>query len=802
MSVNDQARRSGREPITLAELDLDRCTLRYGHPPCMAAIGVTGTTQCYNTRATCQDPEHYSPAPFTYRYCTPQANLPLSLAAVPCLKSASLTATKIDVAGGLGQRASVTLQLQDFPYHDRGLDPYYRIRGGAPHATPLQAGPGLALQAAPGLALQALPDGARAVHAVQGTYWGRMRGRTPYYQARVCRVLTGYLVDGEFDIANFYSRTYLLESIAGPDPAGSVQIKAKDPLKLADDDRAQAPLPSEGVLVGDMAIDDLSFTLGPVDTGAGGPYGLTGWIRIGSEVMEFIRTGDNFTVERAQFGTIADTHSSGDSVQLCLRYAARTIPEILYDLLHTYAAIDDVFLPVAEWEVEASTYLTRTYSTLITAPTPIKTLIKELSEQGPFSIWYAERDAVIRIRALRSPTSDSVILNDEQHILQGSLTVTDKPELRVSQAWVYLAQADPTHSLDEVRNYRQLVIDADLEAEGVSKFRAQAIKVLYSRWLTSRSNASELALRLVQLFGEQPRQVAFSLDAKDASIWTGDIVRIRTRLVQDPDGAEQLLGMQIIQANEEEAGHRFSYVAQAFNFGAPIATGLTISIAVDTNDVNLRDLFVSRLGFEPSPATQVLFVIEAGVIVGQELAEQALIDGTWPVGSKKRLEVNGRISGKGGRGAGYNDGALQSGEDGGTAIVLSSFTEIDNAGEIWGGGGGGYCERNTPGSSVEYNAGGGGAGTIPGPGGTAATLDYFDGDFTVVGAGADGTSNAGGAGYAGDEKEGGFGGGPGEDADNSEVGSDDIRGGAGGYYLKGNSFVTWISTGDRRGRVS
>lgn len=50
----------GREPLQIVELIQPRCGLTYGSAPCTAAVGVTGTRQCFNTRKTCQDSANYN----------------------------------------------------------------------------------------------------------------------------------------------------------------------------------------------------------------------------------------------------------------------------------------------------------------------------------------------------------------------------------------------------------------------------------------------------------------------------------------------------------------------------------------------------------------------------------------------------------------------------------------------------------------------------------------------------------------------------------------------------------------------
>lgn len=783
--------RAGREPITLVELDLDYCANTYGQSPCAAVLGVTGNKLCYNTRATCQDPDNYDPAAKTYRFCSARSVLPLGLTAIPSVKSVSLAPTKLEPEGGLGQRASVTITLQDHSFHDRGIDKYWRQRH-ASEAQALQANSGGdALQAdASGNALQAIPasEGVMASgEDLPGTYWGRMRARNPYYQGRVCRIKTGYIGSG-YDAANFVTRTYLLESIAGPDANGRVTIKAKDPLKLADDDRAQAPRPSTGSLLGAINAVDTAATLTPAGVGAS-EYPASGWLRLGREVVSFTRSGDALTLVRAQFGTDSEAHEADETCQLCLRYSAQTVDVICNDLLTEYASMASGYIPLGDWADEVADYLTRTYSTLISEPTGVNKLIAELSRSAGFSIWWDERAAEIKLRALRAPDSDDV-LTDDAHLIKGSITVTDKPELRVSQGWLFVNQIDPTEGLEEPRNYRQLIVEADLEAEAATKFGAPAIKKLFSRWIASRTVAEERAEQLVAQFGESPRQISWQLDAKDSSYWTGDLVRISTRLVQDDDGNPLALAVQIIEASEVEAAHRFAYVGQAFNVIPPTPTGDVITIAVSQNDVNLLALYTSVRGAAPTASTVVTFVIEPGVIVGQDTAPAALRTDLWPAGATVLLEINGRIQGQGGDGATWNGGSIQSGEDGGDALMVETLTTVSNFGEIWGGGGGGGGVRLPIFGATLFSAGGGGAGTLFGEGGEghAGTYDAEDGTASSGG--------AGGASLIGADLGGGAGGGPGLAGETKNIAAGDA-----GYYVRNNALVTWSADGDRRGRV-
>jgi len=73
--------RIGREPVTVVELKCSRCSLVYGDAPCTAEVGTTGEQKCFNTRATCQDPENYAPEDKFVRFGNPGRPWPLNVVA-------------------------------------------------------------------------------------------------------------------------------------------------------------------------------------------------------------------------------------------------------------------------------------------------------------------------------------------------------------------------------------------------------------------------------------------------------------------------------------------------------------------------------------------------------------------------------------------------------------------------------------------------------------------------------------------------------------------------------------------------
>ena len=326
---------AGRQPFSYVELDMDFCANVFGTSPC-AATG-SGDAKCFNTFATCKDTANFNRATRTYRFCsTSGGKVPVGLDAIPCLVGINITPAVIDAGKGLGLRASCEITLRDFPHSDIRIDPYV--------------------------------DGRTYIPINQGSFFGKFKARNPYYNGRVMRVYSGYLEDdGSFNIANFEKRTYFLDGFDGIDANGIVKITAKDILKLAGDDRSVCPKPSVGKINADITNSATTATLTPTGVGAL-DYPSSGYIRIGSEVCSFTRSGDVLTLVRGLKGTSAVEHKLGDTVQLCKNIAGQKVQDIVYDLLVNFCGISASYIDMINWNAEQTAYLIRLYSALITAP--------------------------------------------------------------------------------------------------------------------------------------------------------------------------------------------------------------------------------------------------------------------------------------------------------------------------------------------------------------------------------------------------------------------------------------------------
>jgi len=546
---------SGREPVVLVEIDQDFCELEYSVSPCEAELGTTGDRKCYNTRFTCQDPTNYTRGTLTLRFAQPHAEIPFSWGhVIPSLAGKpGTTPTEINPGGGdtdrsaLGSRATVRVRFQDHPHSDFKVDKYRAER----------------------LDGTASASGETFNPLERGTFWTRWLRRTPYYVGRELRIREGYIDQAPSEMT---TRHYVIREIDGPDSNGRVTVKGEDILSLVEFGRRQAPLPTEGELLNDISESDDSFTI--VNYRDASEYPSDGGtVRINDEVMTYESASENngeitFTsVVRSTDGTEVSEHDAGDNVQLCLRYENVPVWDVLRELIEDFGKVPSRFVPFSDWEIEGETWLQNMdVRTLITEPEDVEQLVGELSQQCLVYLWWDERDQEIKLAAIRPPTKTPPELNDRQHIIADSVSYKRDVKARISQYWIYFQQRDPTENLDETTNYRRLRVDIDSEAEQDDQYGSKQVKRTYSRWLQRESQAIQLGGRMLDRYRNGRRQIRLRVDAKDRSIWTGEIVDVVIWSQVDDTGAPRVERHQVLSAEEVEPGHLIQYDLQELEF--------------------------------------------------------------------------------------------------------------------------------------------------------------------------------------------------------------------------------------------
>ena len=699
----------------------------------------------------------------TYRFAEPTDYLPGGIAAIASIRSVSYTASRISLGIDLGQRATLQVAFTDHR-HIFAAEPF-----------------------------------------AQGTFWGKWRAR---YGQRLrgapIRWVQGLLGQS---LAEMEIRHFIIESTDGPDTDGTYTISAKDILKLADGDRAQAPLLSRGFLVGSLDTAATSFTLSPVGIGAA-DYGSSGFVAIGgAEIVSYTRSGDVMTIVRGQLGTLASAHQAGDRVQRVLTYTGADPADIIADLLITYAGVPASNIPLSTWKTETASFLGRLYSSVIAEPVSVNTLISELVEQAALAIWWEPLTQLLKLQVLRSISTTAARFT-EDNTLEGSLRVKDQPGTRLSEVWTYFGQRNALRPVDEADNFRSVAVSADLAAE--TEYGAAVIKKIFSRWIPFGGRQVALRLNDIQLsrFRDPPRKFSLELFRYGPeSPQLGGGYRLESWTLQNMAGARVDAPIQITSLNPMADRYQIEAEEALFKTVDPLdLANRTIIIDSTINNVNVRamhdSIYPAPTGLEAPPVTLTVYV-EPSVIVGSSgVASPAFDVGSWPVGITVKIVVRGDIRGAGGAGgvggnaSGSNGGSPLNGYAGGAAIYTRyPITLQDATGKLYGGGGGGG------GGGIRGGGGGGGAGVVPGAGGPVGTStdSPSEGNPGTQDAGGDGGDGGGSA-----DLDGGAGGNPGQVGNDgqssSSAGLFGGNGGAAGAAIDGISFITQVgAVGDRRG---
>lgn len=677
--------------VTFIEIEIKKCSNTYGVAPCVAAVGVTGSEKCFNCRATCQDLDNIVEADEVVRFSIPSSNIRTDLDATPNVTTPSVagvsyTPGTLNLGGGLGTRAALTISFKDHasPDTDASGDQYIGDRTYDPYTL--------------------------------GSYWGKFRARYPYNRGQLVRWIQG---DADQNIVDMETRTFVLDEMAGPNVSGAVTITAKDILKLADGDQSVAPFVDTETSVTTFnasylgAIDSVADTT-PLGSSAG--YLVINGTEIAAYSLGFAGPGVqliNLTA-RGEFGTEAVDNSTGDEVNLqkVLEYGSQSPADIMFDLLTVYAGVPASFIPLADWQTEATTYINRNYSANVARPTSVSQLLTELIEQTASSMWWDNENQLIRWQVLKEPVIGAVSYSDVVTD-RGSFNVKDNYLARVSRCFVYFGQRNPLLNLDETSNYTSTVLREERESEK-SFNDVPAYKQIFSRWITApaRDTAERLGDLILQRFSFPPRKVGFRL-MRNAALTPPELAgsySVASYSLQTATGAPESIPVQVTGLNPSATTYTVEAEEVTFNSVLTPEDPNVFPLSIDSNDsnINLRDLYDLAGGPGPfSGLTVNVTIAQSATVSSTDTGTEALavLSGDWPVGVTINIVNNGRIVGKGGRGgdspvwdylllatsmSGTAKGiAGTDGGDGGDAILATYPVNLTNNGTIGGGGGGG-----------------------------------------------------------------------------------------------------------------
>lgn len=539
----------GREPFTVVTIEQDLCSRTYSIAPCVAALGVTGTDKCFNTRPTCQDPDNYdvSANPLELVFGKPNSGITFidSLRVFPSLVTVTTSPTRVNVGGrklregSLGKRSTVVAILQDLPSSDLSVDPYVDERT----YDPLE----------------------------RSTFWAKFLARNKFFIGRPMKVIEGYVGD---DPANFRRRNYIIDKIEGPDSSGRVTIRGSDILRLADNDQALAPELSTGELKNDLAIGS---TIDLIVTGAvAGDYDLaSGLLRLDDEVISYVNAtfaADEFTfgtvgdpLVRGDRGTSAAAHTAETTVQNCLDIVNTEAFQVMFGLLKDFGGIDVSRLPLAAWTAEIEKWARGfTVTRLLTEPIGVLELVGELCEQALFYIWWDEVAELVQLRAVRPPLPDELVpLSEDFNILQASTSIQIRPEERITEVWINYLLRNPVLDPTKRNNYERTRLRIDPTAASPQEYGTRKRYELFSQWLESEAQISPLGFRILSRYRDPLRYLTITLDWKDHEKLTyGTVTDIKYRGFVDFLGQPETVRFEVISKKETMPGEQVQYELQ------------------------------------------------------------------------------------------------------------------------------------------------------------------------------------------------------------------------------------------------
>lgn len=548
MTFATEKARVGNTPVQLLELDRDVCSLTYGSAPCTAS-GSAGS-ECYNTRSTCQDPANYTKTTVTDKFCEEDApRAVIAMGYIPAIKKNGISRkpTKIEPYKGMPLIGSRSISLLDFTHHDRGMDPYYATRTSAP----------------------------------QGTYWGRWLARNKYWIGRSARVIDGYLTDdGELVTRSHY---YVIEKFEGPNKSG-VRITVKDPLKLADGDRANIPVKTTGAVANVGGISD-SATSVTVSTDTGTEYATyrgaavsasnPGYIRINDEYIKYesVTTDTLGGLTRGQWGTTAAAHSEGDDVQKCWHCENENVVDLIEEIWQDFTELDTAsYIPSADWAAEKANWLSSTVFTgILGEPESVRKVLEEMCRDAMINVWWNDEDQEVKLKSIIPDDLNTATVNytDAQHLIRDSVSVKQLPDKRVSRVYVFYKPTDWTNIEQDDMAYAYAQVDAT--GEDADHYGQSRIMKIVSRWIPSIGLATQLAGRTLARLKDDPIQIEFTVHAKDDDLKVGESKTISTERLQDVDGAALPTRIQILERQPTVAGAQVKYLAQNLVFAGRYA---------------------------------------------------------------------------------------------------------------------------------------------------------------------------------------------------------------------------------------
>jgi len=452
---------------------------------------------------------------------------------LPLLMNTQTVGTRLNIAGTdgryepLGRRAFSSIDFADAPHSANVVDPYLSDRTYNPLA--------------------------------RSTFWAKWLKRNKFGKTRaIVRLYHGY--DGQA-LADMQRQTYVLDAASWARERTS--MRCRDFLSLTEFRRAQVPAASTGKV--GVALTDVATSLVMVGDTTD-EYPAAGTIRIDDELITYTSrayaTSPNETtfsgLTRGTDGSEADAHEVDEGVQLCRRYTAARIDDVIEELVISDARVPGQVVDLAGLtDMYNDSLDAYTLTTVISEPTGVDQLIGEIAEQCSFYVWWNERSQIISFQAIKPLQSVSTTFTQEANIVGDTFELVERPKERVTTLSLFYNPRDFAGDLDKPTNFKNQLVVSNSTASGPDQYGTlPQTREIFSRWLTTEAQVNQTGSRYSVRYADVPTYVRFLVDAKDRATWVGDYIKIKHDELSDARGERDTSRRWlVIEAEETEPGH-------------------------------------------------------------------------------------------------------------------------------------------------------------------------------------------------------------------------------------------------------
>jgi hypothetical protein len=294
-----------------------------------------------------------------------------------------------------------------------------------------------------------------------------------------------------------------------------------------------------------------------------------GIVRIGDELISYTGlsvSGSNLSftgATRGALSTVAASHNQNARVQRVLFWVDEPFQDIVYELLTDWADIDPALIDKTEWDAEKNLFRSAfNFTAYISQPTPLVSLLGELSLQALTNIWWDERQQEIFLKAVR-PDFLPQEISDDTDIKAGSFGIKEIPEERASQVFVYYNLRNPALAPTDGANFENAAVFIDVNKQ-IQYGGRPAIREIFARFINTAAIANTIGLTYLNRFKDVRREITFDLNT-EREFWTGDPVNIRHFLDVDFTGLPEVNNWLILSAQEIESGSTYRFTAEDNN---------------------------------------------------------------------------------------------------------------------------------------------------------------------------------------------------------------------------------------------